>query len=139
MIVILCSSFVFVCQTFMKLTNIILIDSNLILVEKENVFVLFEIEIQHDIRVVFSVVDQGELWAGRVLAFLLTESLGMTTRWIYCSVCRYQSCLARKTEMLSAVRDFGMVFSKYFGTCFDMVVILLDATLIGVSRPFSQE
>lgn len=84
MIVILCSSFVFVCQTCMKLTNIILIDSNLILVEKENAFVLFEIEIQHDIRVVFSVMrlDQGELWAGRVLASLLTESLGMTTRWI---------------------------------------------------------
>lgn len=37
----------------MKLTNIILIDPNLILVEKENAFLLFEIEIQHHIRVVF--------------------------------------------------------------------------------------
>lgn len=41
--------------------------------------------------------------------------------------------------MLSAIRDFGMVFSKYLGVCFDRVVTSLDATLIGASRPFSQE
>lgn len=64
----------------MKLTNIILIDSNLILVEKENAFVLFEIEIQHDIRVVFSVMrlDHGKLWhtlGGKSLGILTNIKL----------------------------------------------------------------